>query len=290
MYTIKEAASRTGIPEGSLRAWERRYAIVEPHRSDGGYRLYDEEALATLSLMRGLVESGWAPSAAAEAIRSGNATAAAADSPAAGTPEHARLTADFLRAAAAVDVVAIESVLDSAFALASFEGVVEEWLMPTLVELGRAWERAEVDVVGEHTASHAVMRRLSMAFAAAASVLRGPRVAIGLPAGSHHELGALAFATTARRRGLAVVYLGADLPVASWVRAVRAFPTRAAVLTVPTAGDRDAALETVQTLRKASPDMVVAVGGGASADLDPGVFTLPRSIPAAARTLDRILA
>jgi DNA-binding transcriptional MerR regulator len=39
MYTIKQAAQLTGVPEGSLRAWERRYGVVVPHRTQAGYRI-----------------------------------------------------------------------------------------------------------------------------------------------------------------------------------------------------------------------------------------------------------
>ena len=28
MYTIKHAAGKTGVPEATLRAWERRYDLV----------------------------------------------------------------------------------------------------------------------------------------------------------------------------------------------------------------------------------------------------------------------
>lgn len=41
MVTIKRAAELTGVPEHTLRAWERRYGLVAPARTDGGYRLYD---------------------------------------------------------------------------------------------------------------------------------------------------------------------------------------------------------------------------------------------------------
>ena len=59
VYTVKRAAELTGLPADTLRMWERRYAIVEPARSDGGYRLYDDPALRRLSAMRSLVDSGW---------------------------------------------------------------------------------------------------------------------------------------------------------------------------------------------------------------------------------------
>ena len=45
MYTISEAANRAGVTADVLRAWERRYQIVEPRRTSGGYRQYDEAAI-----------------------------------------------------------------------------------------------------------------------------------------------------------------------------------------------------------------------------------------------------
>lgn len=286
MYTIKQAALRSGVPESSLRAWERRYAVVEPRRTDGGYRIYDDEAIARLSRMRGLVEQGWAPSAAAAAVRGGSVETPV---PGVGPDAEARLlTEDLLRAAADVDVTAVEAVLDRGFAAGSFETVVDTWLMPALRELGLAWSDGRVDVSGEHATSHAVMRRLAQAFAAAGTGPTGPRVVVGCPAGSHHELGSLAFATVLRRRGHAVVYVGADLPPSSWVRAVRAFPTRTAVIAVPTAADAVAAAATAAHLRAAEPALLVAAGGPGvdASSLGDGVLLLPAtSLTDAARTL-----
>jgi len=71
MYTIKETAARTGIPVALLRAWERRYGVVEPSRTGGGYRLYDDASIDRLRTMRRLVDDGWSPSVAAAAILRG---------------------------------------------------------------------------------------------------------------------------------------------------------------------------------------------------------------------------
>ena len=70
MYTIKRAAELTGISVATLRAWERRYAVVRPRRSDGGYRIYDSDDVRALETMNSLVQEGWSPrEAAAETHR-----------------------------------------------------------------------------------------------------------------------------------------------------------------------------------------------------------------------------
>src|SRR5215216_794673 len=71
VYTVKHAAALTGIPADTLRMWERRYHVVAPVRSEGGYRLYDDAAIARLTAMHALVEAGWAPRRAAEQVTSG---------------------------------------------------------------------------------------------------------------------------------------------------------------------------------------------------------------------------
>ena len=66
MYTIKHAAEVTGLSVATLRAWERRYGVVTPHRTEAGYRLYDDEAVHALSVMASLVVEGWSPRQAAD--------------------------------------------------------------------------------------------------------------------------------------------------------------------------------------------------------------------------------
>ena len=58
--------------------------------------------------------------------------------------------------------------------------------------------------------AHYARAQWQAAFEAAGWRSRSPSVLVGLPAGSRHELGALAFAVTAKRRGLDVHYLGSQ--------------------------------------------------------------------------------
>jgi MerR family transcriptional regulator, light-induced transcriptional regulator len=296
VYTIQQASRLTGVSEASLRAWERRYGVVAPRRTESGYRVYDEDSIAVVRAMRRLVDAGWAPRQAASAIRSGTAprpleeahpgqhTAGADQPPSALTWMHR-----FLKSATVMDMAGTEESLDGGFALGSFEHVVDSWLFPTLEALGEGWARGEIDVAAEHAATHAVHRRLSAAFEAAGSRARGPAVVVGLPPGSTHELGALAFGTALRRTGHNVLYLGADVPASSWLAAVQRHRARAAVLAVVTPGDRTAAATVAQLMLQADPDLVVATGGAAGEHLTTGTRTLAPTIAAAARELDQLL-
>ena len=281
MYTIKQAAARTGLTVPVLRAWERRYSVVRPARTASGYRVYDEVAIARLVAMRRLVDSGWSPSAAAGAITSGTApepttSAPSASAPSAGADEgaahaHLGLTEPFVEAAGRLDSDALERQLDEMFARGSFERVVEEHLLPAAVALGDAWAAGRIDVAAEHVASHAVLRRLAAAYQAAGRpVVESGAILVGLPPGSRHELGALAFAVAARRAGLPVLYLGPDLPVDDWVVSAGRMDARAAVIGSVTAADQGPARSVAVALRAARPELLIAFGGANPPAVGPG--------------------
>ena len=297
MFTIKQASKLTGVPEATLRTWERRYSVVAPDRTEAGYRIYGSEAIAAIAAMRKLVDAGWSPAEAAKAVREGTVPTAGPKLPSLqgglrlpeGQGNAATYMEQFLAAATRMDLGGVERSLDRGFSLGSFEHVVDAWLFPTLIALGEGWARGEIDVAGEHLASHAVLRRLSAAFDAAGSRSRGPAVVVGLPPGSHHELGALAFGTAIRRRGHDVLYLGSNVPSPSWEAAVLGHSARAVVLSVVTAADRPSAATTAQTLLALHPDLLIASGGAFGGSLTRGTHTLPMSIADAAGELDALL-
>jgi len=65
-YRIGAVSRLTGIPPDTLRVWERRYDLVTPQRSEGGGRLYSQEDVTRLSVIKRLVDSGHAIGTIAE--------------------------------------------------------------------------------------------------------------------------------------------------------------------------------------------------------------------------------
>ena len=295
MYTISEAADRAGVTVEVLRAWERRYEIVTPRRTQAGYRLYDEAAIGRVRAMRGLVDEGWTPSAAAASLRD----IADADLPAVTAPRGGSATAEgeadelverFVSAAGAMDSGALRAVLDEMGARASFEPMSDRFLFPALRALGDAWQSGAVSVAAEHAASAAVARWIGAAYDAAGANRSDARpVLVGLPPGARHELAALAFATAARRAGLTVHYLGADLPAAAWMRAARSTDAAVAVIGVPTSADADPARSVARSLRRGVPGLVVAFGGDGASGMQPQ-SVLADGLPNAVRDLQSRLA
>jgi MerR family transcriptional regulator, light-induced transcriptional regulator len=299
MYSIKQTSIRSGVSVPLIRAWERRYGVVSPKRTPSGYRLYDDEAIATLMRVRELTENGWSASEASRAILAGEVNVLpivqAVPAPLNGRSARARqadLTGRFLSAAKEMDIAATGAVLDEMFAQGSFEAIVDDLLMPALGSLGQAWAEGRLDVAAEHAASAAVHRRLSALYEAAA-VIGDASVVVGLPPEGRHELGALAFAVALRRLGAGVLYLGADVPIGSWVHVVRQQRARVVVLAVVQDPDQPRVLEVAAALRSAGHSPVFAVGGrSASWDgaREAGIVVLPDRINEAASLVARLAA
>lgn len=274
MYTIKRAAELVGVTDSTLRAWERRYGLDLSRRTAAGYRLYDDEAVRSLRSVHALVLEGWSVRAAVEEVSRRLAAAPSAPIPAAdpedapSDPQHVDAVESLVQVAADYDVEGLARVLDEQFSIASFEAVVDGWLLPALRALGAAWADGRVTAAGEHLVSHGVVRRLASAYDAAGANRGAPKVVIGLPRGSQHDLGLLAFATAARRAGLATTYLGADVPVDDWAAAAGSRLVKGVVLAVPTPADTEAVVQTVAMIESRLPALLVAVGGSAQ-DLAP---------------------
>lgn len=201
MYSIKQASIRSGVSVPLIRAWERRYGVVSPKRTPSGYRLYDDEAIATLLRVRELTETGWSASEASRAVLAGEvpvppvgADAPEPLSPAPLSDESARarrvtLVRRFLDAAESMDIAATGAALDEIFALGSFEAIVDDLLMPALAALGEACEPIEADTLLQFDQQQPGLALIQLQGQHLTVADRGAAHASGQPAGQHAQLG-----------------------------------------------------------------------------------------------------
>ena len=68
-YTIKAVCNQTGVQTVTLRAWERRYNLLKPKRSEGNYRLYSEQDVAILRWLKYQVDAGTSISKAVQSFK-----------------------------------------------------------------------------------------------------------------------------------------------------------------------------------------------------------------------------
>ena len=77
---IGELSRRTGASVDLLRAWEKRYGLLDPDRSEGGFRLYSDDDVARVRAMQAhLVDGLAAAEAARRALENGGPEAGGGD-------------------------------------------------------------------------------------------------------------------------------------------------------------------------------------------------------------------
>lgn len=223
---IGELAARTGVSVHVLRVWERRYGLLTPSRSAGGYRLYGPQDEWRVRETARLREGGMAAAqAAATALQASRELVAAAGEARAPGPVDdqgvGRLRARLLLAIQDFDGTAAQAILDVALEQLGVEETITELVMPALHETGARWAEGQFTVAQEHFASNLVRTRLA-SLGLAWDSGTGPVAVLACPAGEQHDLGLLAFGVVLGRTGWRVRYLGADTPLTTLGSAVAA--------------------------------------------------------------------
>jgi MerR family transcriptional regulator, light-induced transcriptional regulator len=210
-FRIGELSYRVGVSPDVLRAWERRYGVLKPTRSDAGYRLYDEHDEWRVRLMQ---QKLWGGLPAAEAAREVARMERGNELPDGSVEAPAELGHRLGEALESFDEDRAHELLDRLLGLHGLERAIRDALMPYLAELGERWARGEVSVAQEHFASRLVEGRL---LALARGWNRGPgrRAVLACPTGEEHTLPLVCFGLVLRNRGWRNVYLGANTPPSS---------------------------------------------------------------------------
>jgi len=306
-YNLKVIIQETGIKPDTLRAWERRYGLPIPGRTDGGHRLYSDYDIETLKwliarqtdglsisravqLWNNILEQGEDPLTAMPYGGSVQSTAPLLSFSEASTLDEIRQT--WVAACLQFDEPLAERVLTQSFARYPLETVILEVLRPGISEIGDLWFQNKATVQQEHFASALTIRRLNALLAAAPQPTRQGRIMVACPPGEQHTIAGLLIAVLLRYAGWDVVYLGADVPLSHLLETVDVLKPQLVVLTATLFRIAAALLEVAVMLN----DHGVAVAYGGSVfinqpslrDFVPGFF-LGDSFEESIATIDRLL-
>lgn len=218
---IGEFARRAGVNPELLRAWERRYGLLQPIRTQGGFRLYTTEDVERVERMKGALAEGLS---AAEAARRALAPPPRPDGDAL---EHARER--LLAAAHAYDEAGVHSTLDEALAGFALETALRQLILPVLREIGDEWKRGELEIGEEHFATTVIRERL-LALARLWSRGGGPLAILACAPGERHDIGLISFGLVLRSHGWRIMFLGADTPVQTLAKAAAAMKPQLVVV------------------------------------------------------------
>ncbi len=220
-YPIREVCAETGIRPVTLRAWERRHDVLNPHRSENHYRLYSERDVEILRWIKSRIDNGISISSAVNELKSMSINGVWPEALPIGPsrrpksrPIPAGQSARLLFTALIQHNEAqAGNILRDAQSLFDLNTICAEILTPALTEIGEAWYRGEIRVATEHFASTFIRGRLLTMLQAYPTRRNSPYILLGAAPTELHEIGSLMMAVLLRSHGFRVEYLGADIPL-----------------------------------------------------------------------------
>jgi methanogenic corrinoid protein MtbC1 len=225
-YNLSFVIQETGIKADTLRAWERRYQLPQPHRTEGGHRLFSEYDVQTIKWLMARQKEGLSISRAVRLWREIESQGhdplslstgeplprATVEMPAYGNESLTDLRNAWIQACLNYNESIAEGLLTQAFAQFPLETVCVEILQSGLSTIGTLWHQGEASVQQEHFASELANRRLHALIAAAPEPVRKKKILVVCVPGENHTFSALLTTLLLRYRSWQMVYLGANVP------------------------------------------------------------------------------
>lgn len=272
-YPIGYVSRSTGLSPHLIRAWEKRYNVVSPQRSDSNRRLYTHADLMRLRRLSALCAKGHRISLIAALDQAGlerlSMRSEGENRTLPSSIAH-ELSAEHWIAAAMgaverMDVRKLDRVLKAAAVELGRLKLMSDVISPLFARIGRKWAAGDLRVGQEHAATNALQGFLWNLLTAAGSPDGAPGMLAATPPGQRCTLGALMAAVVAADRGWRVHYLGAELAADELAAAAAKVGAVAMCLSLALVMDSDIVKRYFADLREAVGNDTVIHAGGAGA-------------------------
>jgi len=278
LYPIRYVSQRTGLTPHVIRAWENRYQAVVPHRSAKNRRLYSEDDVVRLQLLKTITDAGHSISQVAQLESTELQNLAQQD--AAEIPRRRRQKAlptkpatpgDYFKQCLAavlnLDPNALEHSYDRAAIDLTRPALLRDLIAPLFKEIGKLWHGGSLKIVNEHMAT-TVTRHFLLSMLQSTQILEpAPKIVIATTVGQWHDVGALAVALTAAENGWSPVYYGPNLPAEEIAACVKHCGSRAVAISITHLLDRHSLVDELRKLRRyIGNEVAFFVGGRAVVD------------------------
>jgi DNA-binding transcriptional MerR regulator/methylmalonyl-CoA mutase cobalamin-binding subunit len=270
-YTIGTLAGLTGLSAHTIRAWERRHGALSPDRTDTNRRVYADQDVERLSLLRKLVEAGHSigqvahlPTEQLRTLESARGLKGRAIYRIHGDDPHSFVIA-CLKDLGGLDPEGLEENLVRGAAALGILGLLNGVVIPLLAEIEAGWLDGSVPISHEHMASAVLRTYLDRVRMSISGPPNGPRLLVTTPSNQHHEIGALMVSIFAAMQSWRVTYLGPNLPATEIARAARNCGAHAIGLSIVFPTDDDVMPGELRLLRRElGPSTPILVGGRAA--------------------------
>jgi MerR family transcriptional regulator, light-induced transcriptional regulator len=214
LYSIKKVSEILDIPSVTIRAWENRYQVVVPTRTEGGHRVYSESDIETLKwLKKQIQDKNMKISDAVRLLPNRFERETPLSTETLTVTGYQEIKEQLYNALIQLNSHEAHRITDLAFSLFDFEKVLHQILAHVLYEIGDDWEGGIITVAQEHFASEFIMQRCSQFLRNLPIQANLPVVLALCPDEEHHQIGLTLFSLFLRKKGHEVVFLGSNTPL-----------------------------------------------------------------------------
>jgi DNA-binding transcriptional MerR regulator/methylmalonyl-CoA mutase cobalamin-binding subunit len=265
-YRINVVAQKTGISAATLRAWERRYGIPVPRRTESSYRVYSDEDIALIQRLRSLCNDGMSPSEAAKVVLA-EAQQPIAE-PGVGDP-YEQVRNQIVHAVDEFDPDGIEMSVNRALTLGSASVICERVIVPVMFRIGNLWHSGDITIAQEHLATQILETTARKLIGLMQPPPGARRVLLACFAEDEHTLPLYGIALHLVQASFRTVMLGSRTPPAAIRQTVQKLKPACVGLSVTMPPPPHRARELVDAYADACGDTPWVVGGQAARDLEP---------------------
>ncbi|MFK3937928.1 MerR family transcriptional regulator [Alkalihalobacillus sp. NPDC078783] len=259
-YNIKAISTRLGIQPGTLRAWERRYKVIQPTRNAAGHRLYSEQQLHVLHWLIEKVNQGFTIGQAVEWFemdkkQTNQATVEKEDFT-------YQLACEMKQALLQFNEYEASQLLNKAFSLYSIEKVAQDILGVIYQDVKALKETNQITAAHEFVTSSFVETKIKHLMLTFPIDGRYPRVVTWLYGEEkHNSLQWLLFALFLRQKGMEVINLGEGISLDDVETMIREVKPGICVTFYQSHDQIESVSSLNRTLEKLFPRMELAIGG-----------------------------
>ncbi len=211
LLTVAAVARRLGVAPATLRTWDRRYGLGPSTHEAGEHRRYCPEDLHRLTLMRRLISAGVSPADAAEKAKAAK-----------GQVNLSKIVREFEvqedvvaginKALQAFDIAFVEETLRAELDHHGVEIAWHEIIVPTLIEIGEAWQASGSGVEIEHAFTECLKKVFRERSISLEAPVNAHPVLIAAVGEEQHSLPLHALEAMLREIGIKTHFLGARTP------------------------------------------------------------------------------
>lgn len=265
----------TGLTVHVIRMWEKRYKLVEPERTPSNRRLYSEQDIHRLRLLKKATELGYGISQVAgldsteleklvKDLQPSPDTGQSQLPMTATETDLQKIYQQSWEAVKSLNAPKLENILVEALVSFSQPVILENLILPLINNLGISWQNGTMRIYHEHLASSVIRKFLLDQLSATTVPSSAPRLIVTTPTGQNHELGALIAALTAAAQGWNVTYLGANLPAEEIAAAINEKDAQSLLLSlVYPAQDPNLDKELSRLRQMTAKELIIIAGGRA---------------------------